>query len=83
MKISNARNKKVVHYDRLLEPVVLGEGVWLIPVDHTNHFWGQNVTNGERCFTSNVQAYDPETGHIETYYSYYVPVSEELEEACA
>ena len=64
--------KRTVRYIQgslLMEPRI-GGGAFVRPLDHPD---GENVSNTQHVYTSNVVAYDPATGVIETANSRYVP----------
>ena len=65
------KEKKVVQYT--VSPytsIVVGQRALVIPVDHPDTV---KVTNGVHAFTSEVIAYNSETGEFETLNSRYLP----------
>lgn len=52
----------------------IGEGAWLVPVDHPSAD-GYNLTNGRLATTSAIVSYNEVTGEVETKNTRYVPVA--------
>lgn len=62
--------KPVVQYRVTpFQHIVVGDGAVVVPVDHPDT---ERVTNGLAALTSEVLAYDPETGEFETKNTKYV-----------
>jgi hypothetical protein len=70
------KEKQTVQY--LISPytnIVVGQRALVIPMDHPDTI---NVTNGVHAFTSEVIAYNSETGEFETRNSRYLPAVPEF-----
>ena len=64
-------DKQIVKYSSLRFCHV-GMSASVVPMNHTNPLYGQEVINNELCTTSRVLNYNKETGTFETLNTIYV-----------
>jgi hypothetical protein len=65
--------KPVVHYKELFTKPIAGKCAMVFPIDHTNHVFGQNVSNTKPVLTSTVVA-TRKNGEFETLNTIYKPM---------
>lgn len=66
------QTKPVVHYKAVQSAVIsMGFPALILPIDHTNHAPGQNVSNTCVARTSKVISVNHETGEFETLNTIY------------